>query len=212
MFEQPIESYGPKRKVLYNIVKPFKSKQKRWFMEGHKMLSGQLFVQERILLYEGVKTYQPENCFEVGTWKGGGSTLFISQALSENKKGRLFTIDINEKYFLEAKHSYSKYLKHLLPFVDFNLGDYREIYTSILEATKKIDFLFLDGPEDANATLEQYNFFAPYFQKGTVVFVHDWFTEKARLVKEILQNENEWEIKKILAPPHSVGFAFAIKK
>lgn len=82
----------------------------------------------------------------------------------------------------------------------------------MLQQLDKIAFLFLDGAEDAQQTLDQYNFFLPYFKKGTIIILHDWFTEKMKLIKPLVENEEKWEIEKILVPPISIGLAIAFKK
>ena len=42
--------------------------------------------------------------------------------------------------------------------------------------------------------------------------LHDWFSEKTRLVKPFVKKEKDWKIKKVLKPPYSIGLALAIRK
>lgn len=175
-------------------------------------MRGQLWAAERKLLYTAIKNHRPLTCFEIGTWKGGGSTLFVSQALKENGAGVLHTIEIDRHFFDEARKNYQNLLPQLLPHVKFHFGDYNEIYANVLEESGHIDFLFLDGAEDGKQTLEQYRFFEPYLRAGSVVLAHDWLTEKARLIQPILEDENVWELKQVLLPPKSIGMAYAVKK
>ncbi|MGE5357438.1 MAG: hypothetical protein ACM3NQ_00355, partial [Bacteroidales bacterium] len=71
----------------------------------------------------------------------------------------------------------------------------------------RVDLLLLDGAEDAAQTLAQYAFFLPYLQPASILLVHDWFTEKARLVKGAIERDERWRIERVLTPPKSVGFA-----
>jgi predicted O-methyltransferase YrrM len=206
------DNLTPRRKRLWGILRFAVPPRVRWFYEGHPALRGQLWYAERKVLYQTIKKYRPAVCFEIGTWKGGGSTLFISQALHDNRQGHLHTIEIDRDLRDEALRKYEQYLPHLVPFVTFHLGDYRERYGEILEETGGVDFLILDGPEDADETLRQYNFFLPYMKPGTVLMAHDWFTEKARLLKQQLTTDNSWSVLKILSPPASVGLALAIRQ
>jgi len=151
-------------------------------------------------------------CFEIGTWKGGGSTLFIAQALFENGMGKLYTIEIEERFYNEAVNGYSTYLRQLLPYVEFFLGDFRKVYPEVLRAIGRVDLLFLDGPEDAEETLDQFRFFLPYMQRGCLLIAHDWFSEKCRLLKPLIEESANWELKQVLSPPKSLGCALAIKK
>lgn len=206
------ESLGQGSLRRWQIMRRFVPERFRFFFEGHPSLSGQLWYAERQLIYETVRMYRPENCCEIGTWRGGGSTLFTARALYENGRGKLHTIEIDQTYFNEAVANYRNYLPELTPFVDFHLGDYRLIYPAILVAAGSVDFLILDGPEDAGETLAQYNFFLPYLRKGSFLMIHDWFTEKSRLVKPILEEGKSWTITRLLVPPHSPGLALAVRK
>jgi hypothetical protein len=206
------DDLGKRKRLLWKLIRPLVPHQTRWFFEGHSKLSGQLWFKERELIYHVVRTYKPFYCFEIGTWKGGGSTLFITQALFENRRGELHTVEINKNYYIEAKKKYQNYLVHLLPCINFYLGDYNRVYSDILSSIPMVNFLFLDGAEDALETLKQYQYFVPYLKRESILMVHDWFSEKTRLVKPFVENKEEWEIMKILKPPNSIGFVMAIRK
>lgn len=163
------------------------------------------------MLHSTVLTFKPCNCFEIGTWRGGGSTFYISHGLYENGAGILHTIEINKEYFNEAQAKYKWYASHLLPYINFHFSDYEENFFKILNRLDKIDLLMLDGAEDAQQTLNQYNVFAPYLKKDSILLLHDWLTEKVSLVKPIIENEKDWNIRSILLPPKSIGFALATK-
>ena len=201
-----------RRKSLWNVVRYFVPPRQRWYYEGHPKLRGQLWYDERKLLYETIRKYAPTNCFEIGTWRGGGSTLFISQALRDNGKGMLHTVEIDDIFFREALENYNRFLPQLVPHVTFHLGDYKQVYAEVLRKLGRIDFLILDGAEDAQQTLDQYNFFLPYISSGSVLMYHDWFSEKTRLLKPLIEHTTEWETQRTLTQPNSLGFILAIRK
>lgn len=201
------DNLSPRKRMLWSVLRYGVPSRLRWYYEGHPKLRGQLWVAERRLLYGTVRKYRPEICFEIGTWRGGGSTLFLAQALHDNGEGMLHTIEVNREISQEAIDNYSAYLPELVPFVKFHLGDYRVIYGNILRTCGPVGFLFLDGAEDADETLHQFELFAPHLGAGSIVMAHDWFTEKARLVRSLLEDRPEWEVKSILSPPASVGLA-----
>lgn len=211
MLLKSADTLGNGQKRRWKLIRPFIPHKIKWFFEGQPELRGQLWYKERKLIYDTVRRYRPYHCFEIGTWKGGGSTLYISQALHENGQGKLYTMEIDKVFYNEAKNNYQTHLEHLMPYTEFFLGDYKKIFFEILQLTGRVNFLFLDGPEDAKGTLDQYEFFLPYMKKDCVLMVHDWFTEKTRLVKPLVQNSGDWEIKKVLKPPHSPGFILAIR-
>jgi len=212
IFVKSVNNIGRNRRFLWNLVKVFFPSQIRFFYEGHPKLHGQLWYQDRKLLYDTARIYKPIHCFEIGTWKGGGSTFFIAQGLFKNRRGKLYTIEIVAEYYKEAIDKYNTYLPHILPYVKFHFGDYQNVYSDTLKSIGKIDFLFLDGAENAEETERQYEFFSPFLKTGTLLAIHDWLTEKAKLIKPQIESSAQWKLKKLLLPPHSVGFALFQKE
>lgn len=203
---------GSRQRKLWDIVRVLVPRKQRFFFEGHPAMRGQLWYAERKLLHTTIRKYRPAACFEIGTWRGGGSTLFIAQALYENGAGLLHTIEVDEQFFREARKNYADLLPHLQAHVAFHLGDYRDVYGKILPTVKYVDFLLLDGAEDAEETLRQYEVFKPYLRSGSLLMAHDWFSEKTRLLRPIVEQGKEWEIISVLAPPGSVGLALAVRR
>lgn len=111
-----------------------------------------------------------------------------------------------------VRRDYDTYLPHLARHIAFHVGDYRAQYAPILAGQPVVDMLFLDGAEDAAETLAQYDFFLPHTRPGSILLAHDWFTEKARLVRHVLEQSPEWRIDRVLQPPRSVGCALATKR
>lgn len=206
------DGLGPKKLLLWRVARYFVPKEKRFFFEGHARLRGQMSYDERLAIYNAVREFKPQHCFEIGTWRGGGSTLFVAQALFDNGQGQLHTIENDPEFFKEARMNYTRYLSHLLPHVEFHLGDYHSQYPPLLRALKKIDFLILDGPEDAAETISQFDVFRPHMESGAILVAHDWFTEKSRLLRPIVEESDEWGVLSILRPPISLGLVVAIRR
>ncbi len=212
-------AFGRWQKAAWPVARLFLRPRTRWFVEGHPKLDGQLWLADRRLLDDTVRAFRPAACFEIGTWKGGGSTLFIAQALCDNGAGVLHTIEVDAAMAAEAGRNYADYLPHLLPHVRFHVGDYREEFGAIMCPGPKpgtyrsgaVDLLFLDGAEDARETLAQYEFFLPFMHRGSVLLAHDWLTDKARLIKDRLEDPAEWRIDTVLLPPRSVGMVRAVR-
>ena len=205
------DNLSPRRKHMWDFVRLCIPGRMRWFYEGHPKLRGQLWYAERKLLYETIRAYRPVHCFEIGTWRGGGSTLFISQALHDNQQGMLHTVEVNKEFYNDAMRNYETNLPELVDYVAFHLGDYKTIYGQVLEECKQVDFLILDGAEHGEQTLDQYNFFAPYLRQGSLLMAHDWFTEKCELLRREIEGSKQWGIVSVLTPPKSVGLALAVR-
>jgi predicted O-methyltransferase YrrM len=200
---------SPSQVRAWQVVRRLVPHDHRWFFEGSLTIPGQLWVAERKALYEAIKARPPQVAFEVGTWRGGGSTLFISHALFENGAGVLYTIDVDESMVHTAKELYARDYPHLVPYVKFLSGSSTDVYPSILSDLKHVDFLFLDGKEDAQQTYEEFLLFDPFLVPGSFIASHDWFSEKAALVRQHLEKSPDWTVTHVVEPPRSLGFALA---
>jgi predicted O-methyltransferase YrrM len=181
----------------------------RELYEGHRHIPGQMWFEDRRVLFNAVREMRPRRCFEIGTWLGGGSTLVVARALTRNGFGKLHTIEVEDDLHTQAKAFYAKYLPELLPFVEFHRGDYRTVFPDLIEREGGVDFFVLDGAEDGAQTLAQFEFFAARSHAGTALFAHDWETEKAAEVRPLLESSEDWEIDTVVGPPKSVGLAVA---
>lgn len=186
-------------------------RQYRDLYEGHLHLAGQMWFEDRRVLYDTVRRLRPQRCFEVGTWRGGGSTLVIARALHANGSGILHTIETHEESYRAAVEGYAKHVPQLAPFVEFHLGDYRDFFPAILEQVGGVDFFVLDGAEDGEQTVEQFHFFDAQSHAGTELFAHDWETEKTRLLRPALEATERWSVRTVAGPPRSVGLAVAAR-
>ncbi len=197
--------------MLWRWIRFLAPRRFRFFYEGHPSFPGQLWYEERKLVYQTVCAQRPRFCYEIGTWRGGGSTYFTACALASNGVGVLHTVEIDEALYTEAVANYHRIAPELSRYVNLHCGDYREIYGPILKASPEVDMLFLDGLENADLNEQEFLFFLPYMKKGALIFQHDWNTEKARQVREYLEQSSEWKIIKVLSPPYSPGFALSVK-
>ena len=167
---------------------------------------GQLMPEERQILYETILKEKPDFVFEVGTWKGGGSTYYISSALFENKKGILFTIECNKEMYSHAMQLYNKELIYLKSHINFNLGKSLEIYPELLKTIPKLDFVFLDGDNNADQTIKEYLMFEPYLKSDSIIACHDWNILKMEKLKNLISNDRSWSVQiSLLGGP--TGFA-----
>ena len=73
----------------------------------HQNIVGQMMPQERKFLFDAVFECKPKTVLEVGTWRGGGSTLQIIQAL--NMFGGIGTLHICETNIEWYKESVELY-------------------------------------------------------------------------------------------------------
>lgn len=198
--------------VYFICIRPFWNKEKRFFFEGSLPLLGQMYVAERKLLFDTIIDNKPRHCFEIGTYTGGGSTYFLAKAFEKLGKGKLITMEIDPYYYHKAKNYFTKKIPKVGKHIDFILGDKANKFDSSIASYGTIDCVFLDGEENGEQTLDQYNYFLPYFRKGTILILHDWKTEKTRKIKPVIDEDKNWEIITILGLPESVGMAVFKRK
>ena len=186
------------------------SPEDRFFFEGCPHIPGQMYMADRKALFDAILQYKPACCFEVGTYTGGGSTFFLASAFAKLGKGRVITLEVDEQMHNRAVEAYRRLLPGLLPFVEFLHGGHPSHFMPYIEAMGEIvECVFLDGAEDGKETLEQYEFFTPFFRPGSILAAHDWNTEKMGLLKPIIAGKGPWSIKVELYEPASVGFIVA---
>ncbi|MFQ5856394.1 MAG: O-methyltransferase [Anaerolineae bacterium] len=207
MAVRSFHALSPVQQRVYVVIRQFIPGRLRWFYEGCISVPGQLWYAERRLLYMTIRKYNPKIVFEVGTWYGGGSTYFISQALYENGQGRLHTIESDPQLHAAAKANYRRYLAHLVPHVEFHLGDSTEVYPDVLAELGKVDAVFLDGAADAQQTVSEFEMFAPYMGRGSLLVMHDWDDEKMALLRPKIEGSPDGVLVKSISAPHSVGCA-----
>lgn len=165
-----------------------------------------MYISERKALHESIRQYRPRQCFEIGTYTGGGSTFFLSEAFKENTQGSLITMENSEYYYQKALNYYADKLPEQNKYISFVFGENPDDFTSFIPEDKQVDCVFFDGAENGQRTLDQYNYFLPYFKTGSVIMFHDWNTEKTEAVRPVVIGNPIWEKQLELTPPNSVGF------
>lgn len=119
------------------------------------------------LLYAIVKKHQPLTTLELGTCCGF-SSIYMSKAL--NNEGKIHTIEgspqtakIAQKNFKEA-NSFN---------IISHVGRFSDILPTLLKELKTIDFAFIDGHHDKDATLEYFEIIKPYLSKNALILFDD---------------------------------------
>lgn len=192
---------------------------------------GQLSEKERIFLYEIVKEKKPKLILESGTWKGGGSTLFITKSLFDNGFGVLHTYEEHTGFYEIAKNFYDNIeLKNNIILHNKSIIDgLKELDDEFFQ---RIELIFLDGGDelpsgqlkrDSNDYIENYNlsenvesfkFLFDRIKIGTTILLHDWYPENGRgnWIKRYLEDINYKNIKLIEVIDGSTGLAHLIKE
>jgi hypothetical protein len=117
------------------------------------------------------------------------------------------TIESEPEIYRSAVAYYERHLAHLRPHVCFYLGTSTDLYPAVLAQVGQVDVLLLDGAPTATRTVQEFEMFAPYLKKGSILMAHDWDTDKMQLLRPMIESSPSWVVTKRLTAPKSVGFA-----
>jgi len=140
------------------------------------------------LLYSLVRIARPEIAVEIGTAKGNAA-IAIGQALEDNKKGKLYTIDPVEQELVKIAIRKSG-LKHRIDYIT----DYS--YNAIPKLNlPKIDFIFIDGDHSYENVFADFNLVKNLIPVDGMIIFHDTILfEGPKKVVEAMRKSGEFEI------------------
>ncbi|MCB0261542.1 MAG: class I SAM-dependent methyltransferase [Calditrichaeota bacterium] len=121
------------------------------------------------LLFHLVRNLKPENCLELGSCVGI-SAAYIAAALELNEAGKLLTIEGAEPLATIASNNLQKLQ---LPKVKVVNESFQNGLNTILENCKQLDFVFLDGHHDGEATLKYFGQLYPLLSGNSVMVFDD---------------------------------------
>ena len=114
-----------------------------------------------LILFEVVSELKPDLVFEIGVCKGY-STKTILSALKENKKGKLYSIDVKDR----SQNIPDELKEHW----EFAQADSRKFYETW---DKEIDILIIDGDHRYETAKSDFENYIKFVKKGGYIFFHD---------------------------------------
>lgn len=117
---------------------------------------------QKLILYSFIRSMKPKVVLEVGTHKGA-TTLYLAQALFDNKFGHLWTCDPVD---YGQDRIFSRF-PDLAPYITYEKMKGKDMEIG------RIDFLFIDGFHEKQFVLEEIKALFPRLTKESVVFFHD---------------------------------------
>ncbi|MBP1630259.1 MAG: hypothetical protein H6Q15_1152 [Bacteroidetes bacterium] len=121
------------------------------------------------VLFKIIREFKPQTAIELGTCLGI-SSAYQSSAMILNNSGRLITMEGSPE-LVKIADSHIKGLG--ISNVEIIEGRFQDNLERILEENKPIDYVFIDGHHDENATIDYYNLFIPYLKDGAVLVFDD---------------------------------------
>lgn len=138
------------------------------------------------ILFKIVRTYKPKVCFELGT-NIGISAAYQAAALKLNNAGRLTTFELSDSKVNLARSNFK--VLHL-DNIDVIPGRFNDTLKNELIKQQPIDYVFIDGHHDGDATVEYFNLITPYLSEKSILIFDDinW-SEGMKMAWEIIRKD-----------------------
>ncbi len=122
-----------------------------------------------LFLFKLIRKFKPQSCLELGTCLGI-SASFQAAALELNQQGSLITLEGAESLASIAVDNLESLKLNRAKVIT---GRFQDTLKSVLETTKSVDYVFIDGHHDGNATLSYFYQVIPYLSPNALVILDD---------------------------------------
>lgn len=139
------------------------------------------------LLFRLIREVRPSLCLELGTGPGI-STLYQAAAMELNRHGRVVTLEGSEALVaLAGKHFSDLHLGR----VRFITGRFQDTIEEALRENNPVDFSFIDGHHEEEATLANFNAIAGFVSREAIVVIDNinWSPGMVRAWRRITGDE-----------------------
>ena len=126
-------------------------------------------------------------CLEVGTYKGGGSTLQILAVLAKTG-GTLFGIEASPTVFREMRAALLEQEPDLCRRFHPILGFSQEQIPALIQSGQlpKVDLVFLDGGNNPKEQIQEFRLLDPLLPIGGTLMSHDALLRKGKWLRRVL--------------------------
>jgi len=141
-----------------------------------------------LLLFKLIRKIQPTVAIELGTCIGI-SAAYQAAALQLNGKGRLISIEGSEAIAaLARKNIESLHLNN----VEILCGTFKEVLPEVFTKISAIDYVFIDGHHDEQATIAYFELLLPHLVSGAIVVFDDisWSEGMRRAWEKIRKHDS----------------------
>ncbi len=122
-----------------------------------------------LFLFHLIRQFKPNRCIEMGTCLGI-SASYISGALKLNGFGHLVTLDGSPQ---QAQIARTTFHQLELTNVAVQVGKFEDTLIPVLEEMKPVNFVFVDGHHDEDATCRYFDTIRQYLDVKNVVIFDD---------------------------------------
>lgn len=136
-----------------------------------------------LLLFKLIRAFKPKTCIELGTCLGV-SGLYQAAALNLNGGGTLITLEGAKSYARIARKNFDK---AGFGNTEIVVGRFQDTLEKTAQRIQPIDFAFIDGHHDGEATLRYFEMLYPFLSSRALILFDDihWSSGMKRAWKKI---------------------------
>jgi len=161
-------------------------------------IEGQLSPEERQILINSVLNVskKPQVVIEVGTWLGGGSTLHLLRALETNGVGHLWGIEVDSGIYERMVENITKgapeAVSRFTPIFGFSQVVIPK-WLAELPRDVMVDLAFLDGGDNPDEQITEFNLLNPRIPVGGQLLSHDANLRKGKWLAPYVSQLDNWK-------------------
>jgi predicted O-methyltransferase YrrM len=157
-------------------------------------IESQLHPVEKQVLGQRVDAMIDPIILEIGTFKGGGSTLTFLEALKRKNSGKLIGIEADPEVFAEMKANIASVDQGYFNFFEPISGFSQRVIPELLNRHPRFDLVFLDGGNNPREQIEEFELLKDAIPVGGYLFSHDANLRKGHwLVPYVFELDN-WRV------------------
>ena len=118
------------------------------------------------LFYKMIQHYQCKNIVELGT-SLGITTAYLSKA---NPQATVYTLEGSKTVAGKAQQGFERLGLHNIKLV---LGNFDDTLQEVLHKINKVDFVYMDGNHQREATIRYFNELKPFLHDESIVILDD---------------------------------------
>jgi predicted O-methyltransferase YrrM len=159
-----------------------------------KTIESQLSPSEKAILRQTVLKFACPKILEIGTYKGGGSTLTFLEALKHQNSGRLIGIEADPDVFAEMKANIASVDPGYFAFFEPIIGFSQSVIPGLLTKYSRFDLVFLDGGNNPREQIEEFELLKDAIPVGGFLFSHDANLRKGHWLVPYLSELDNWRV------------------
>jgi predicted O-methyltransferase YrrM len=157
-------------------------------------IESQLHPREKDILSNKLLSMPNPTILEIGTYKGGGSTLTFLEALKCKGAGKLVGIEAAPEVFVEMKANIASVDPGYFAFFEAISGFSQRVVPDLLTRYPHFDLVFLDGGNNPREQIEEFELLKEAIPVGGFLFSHDANLRKGHWLVPYLSELDNWRV------------------